>query len=232
MKRYLLFDIDGTLVKCMSAGKDSIKRAFEELFHIQDAKVDIDYAGGTDGSLCIELFALNKIEVNPHNLSLFKQGYEQHLEKELKQGRSRLLPGVSELLGRLSDDPRYELGILTGNIQGTALLKLKAHRIDPFFHFGGYGDHAKSRSDIARIAKLSAEKFAGGNLSSNQLIVLGDTPKDVKCSRAIGAFSVGVCTGFSSRQEIEKEKPHILLEDFRDTDLVLESLDGLYESSK
>lgn len=232
MTRFLCFDIDGTLLRCHGAGKAAIKTALESGYSLSHANVEVNYAGRTDASLCRELFELNGVEFTPQNIQAFKELYEKELSLELQKGGCELLPGVRELLDILSQDKRYRLGILTGNIKKTGFLKLQSHKLDSYFDFGGYGDSSEAREDIAKEAKLSAEELIGGSIDSQKILILGDTPKDVECGKAIGAKTLAVCTGYSPREEIEQTNPDLIVSDFSDVSKILGLIDGVFEEGE
>ncbi|SMF20437.1 HAD family hydrolase [Pseudobacteriovorax antillogorgiicola] len=225
MGRYIFFDIDGTLILTNGAGKRALASAFRGLFNIADADVDIDYGGRTDLSICKELFQLNHVDFADDAFLQFITRYNQELKQELIVSKGKLLPGVAKLLEALQDDDRYHLGLITGNIEAGAYTKLESHGIHDYFHFGGFGDRQESRDDIAREGKRDAEKFAKGSLAADQLMIIGDTPHDVTCSRAIGAACMAVCTGYAARDAIEAQSPEYLLEDLENTDQVVGILD-------
>lgn len=228
MKRFIFFDIDGTLVLTDGAGKRALAKAVEQKFAIENADTDIDYGGRTDLSICKEIFALNGIEYKQDLFSSFMTTYTDCLEAELLKSNGSILPGVKELLPILKSDDRYYLGLITGNIRKGAFRKLKSHGIDSYFDFGGFGDKQEHRNGIAIEGKEEAESFAKSSIAAKQMLVIGDTPHDIVCSRAIGASSIGVCTGYAPREAIIAQKPDLLLENLGQVEEVLSHFDTLF----
>ena len=106
------------------------------------------------------------------------------------------------------------MGILTGNVSTTAPIKLRAAGYDPdWFPVGAYGSERMERDDLPALAVERAEKIIGRRIAPEQVVIIGDTPADVSCARALGAVAVAVLTGFSSRDELAATQPDYLLDD-------------------
>lgn len=227
--RVVFFDIDGTLLMTNGAGKKAIESCLSDHFKVNNPNADIDYGGRTDMSLIRELFQLNGLkEPTIDDISLFFGDYVARLKAELQISGSTILPGVAQLLSALEADDRYELGIITGNIEEGAEAKLSHHNIQNFFRFGGYGNRMPKRDDIAREGLAAAEDHLDRKLDGKQCLVIGDTPHDIICSRAIGAYSVAVGTGYSNHESLLKESPTMFFENLADTQQVLRSFDELF----
>lgn len=225
-QRLVLFDIDGTLVLTMGAGKEALRVALADDFGIAEPKVDLDYGGRTDRSIARELFEINEIEAtDQHYLRLF-ESYLRELRAHLPRITGRLLPGVPELLDQMTARPHMHLGLLTGNIEQGAYVKLAHYEIDRYFHFGGFGDHHEARDDIAREGKKRAEQSLGLNFEQKQVFVIGDTPHDVTCARAIGARCIAVSTGYAPIESLRAAEPDVLLEDLSSINDVLAIIEG------
>jgi phosphoglycolate phosphatase-like HAD superfamily hydrolase len=140
-----------------------------------------------------------------------------------------LLPGVRETLEALSDHPRYESALVTGNIESMAHLKMELVGLSEFFTLpGAFGDESHNRRDLPARAAERICKHLQMELASEQFIVIGDTPKDIDCARHFGARAVAVGTGRTSLQEeLIACKPDALLRDLSDINLVIETLEKL-----
>ena len=229
--RIVFFDIDGTLVLTQGAGKRAIEACLLEHFQVAQPNADIDYGGRTDRSLILELFTLNKLaEPSVDDVGAFFAAYVSCLSTELKESKSIVLPGIPALLDALAADSRYRLGIITGNIVEGAQAKLNHHDIAGYFDFGGYGNTAPRREDIAKEGLAAAEEFLGCTVRGDQCLVIGDTPHDIICSRAIDAYSVAVGTGYASPLSLQAEEPTVYFEDLSDTEKVLRAFDELFKS--
>ena len=223
-ERVFFFDIDGTLLRANGAGKKALAMALQSGFAVDKPFVDINFGGRTDISIAREIFQKNGIDdVDANRLKLF-EAYLIELERHLHELRAESLPGVLELLNALSTEPLSYLAIITGNIRQGAFAKLGFVALDHFFSCGGFGDHHELRSEIARQGLLEAQKTFGRPFRAEQLIVIGDTPFDVQCARAIGAKSLAVGTGYAARSDLLAAKPDAFLEDFAETERVFDLL--------
>lgn len=132
-----------------------------------------------------------------------------------------LLPGVKALLDSLQAQGRHQLGLLTGNIERCAKLKLNAFALWPYFDFGGFGDHHEDRSEIAAEAYRLATERHQKLLPPHEVLIIGDTPADVRCARSIGADVLIVGTGPVSRESIEALSPDYFHDDLSKLDTIL-----------
>jgi phosphoglycolate phosphatase len=103
----------------------------------------------------------------------------------------RVLDGVEKLLDDLIDDG-YLLGLVTGNLEAAAHIKLHRARLNRFFSYGGYGSDSTDRGELTRIALSRASLVYGDVVLSAQALAVGDTPLDVKGAHAAGIECVGV----------------------------------------
>ncbi|WP_141734971.1 HAD family hydrolase [Oligoflexus tunisiensis] len=211
--RVLLFDIDGTLVRAGGAGKAALARALTELHAIEQPFVDISFGGRTDQSIARELFDRHEIPWTPEAGQEYLDLYASYFHEALQNQAPILLPGVRELLQKLHDDGRHFMGLLTGNIERCAQIKLEAFHLWPYFHFGGFGDHHEDRAEIAAEAFRRAERLCGRELRPHEVLIIGDTPADVRCARAIGADVLIVGTGPVARAAIDEAEPDFFHDD-------------------
>ena len=220
MPKALLFDIDGTLIKTAGAGAKSCKEAIETGFQKENADVDVDYGGRTDLSLIREFFKLNDIPLNSENISIFFRCYKDALPRHLSVSGGVVLPGVWGLLEELKKHPDVYLGLVTGNCKDGAAAKLGHFDLWQEFGFGAYGDEAEDRNQIARLGYERAGEVCFG-IEREDVVVIGDTPKDITCGRSIGAKVVAVLTGYASEEDIRREKPDLVLENLEDVGKML-----------
>jgi phosphoglycolate phosphatase-like HAD superfamily hydrolase len=221
--RVLLFDIDGTLVHTGGAGGAALFQAFREEFAAAD-RGQVALSGRTDRSICKDLLGLHGLEDSAENWQRLREAYLQRLPEYLPRYPGRVLPGVARLLGDLAGQADAALGLLTGNLQEGARIKLAHFELDHYFAFGGYGDEHHDRNDVARTALQAAGRYLDGRAGTPSVWVVGDTPLDVACGRAIGARVLAVATGSHSRRELELTHPDSLLDDLSNTEQVLELL--------
>ena len=221
----ILFDIDGTLLNTGGAGIAALTQGFSRAFPEQAARMpQLDLAGATDSGLVINIFHHAEIEHTQENGARFLDAYLDHLGENLLTFGGQLLPGVSGLLDALADHPGATIGLLTGNIERGARLKIDHFGIGHHFSFGSYGDDHHDRDALGPIAIQRASAATGKSFSSRQVYVIGDTAKDISCARAAGAQAVAVATGSIPHAELEAHAPDLLFEDLADTAAVLQSL--------
>ena len=208
----ILWDIDGTLLASGGAGKAAFESALVETFGLAGVRSEIPYAGRTDRGIARDLFAAHDIRDTADNFARHADAYLARLPDCLAAHGGRVLPGVAALLDTLRARPDVALGLLTGNTRRGAELKLSHFGLSDHFAFGGYGDRHHDRDDVARDAYRAAREYLGRDCRDS-LWVIGDTPADVRCARAIGAKAVAVATGWHSPETLAACEPDLLLAD-------------------
>lgn len=208
----LLFDIDGTLIDAGGAGQAAMEQAVAHVFGETRAVEGIPAAGRTDRAIACDLFEYYSIPTTDDNWSRYLATYLSLLPDSLRSRRGSILPGVGPLIERLSTHEDVFLGLLTGNFAEGARLKLQHYGLHHHFRTGGYGDIHLDRDDVAREA-LEAVKAHLPDVRTEQIWVIGDTPSDVRCGRAIGANVLAVATGMFEADELAKHSPDLLLAD-------------------
>ena len=216
----VLFDIDGTLLQTGGAGRIAFAETFRELFSITEIAQEVAFAGRSDRAIAYELMNVHGIPSCDANWLAFVEAFLPRLHQSLVDCEGSILPGVIQLLDLLEELEFVSVGLLTGNIAEGARAKLSHYAIFDRFHFGGFGDDFFDRDDIAAAAFEAAASYVRQNhnhkLEPQRVVVIGDTPADVKCARAIGAIAVGVATGGASWEELSATQPDVLLHDLND----------------
>lgn len=222
----LLFDIDGTLIRTGGAGVKAFEKTFETEFNAPDATWKVKFAGRTDTSLVRECFCNGRIEPVARNFQRFFDTYVFWLHYLLAETAGNACPGVHELFGdlRQSDNPPL-IGLLTGNIRLGAEIKLRHFDLWGIFEMGAFGDDHEDRNRLADIARERSGLMLDRKVPGDEVLVIGDTPMDVRCAEAIGAKSLAVCTGGATRGELERCRPTLLVNDL--TEVTVEELCGL-----
>lgn len=221
----LLFDIDGTLLLSGGAGIRAMTRAFETVFGVADAFANADVAGRTDTFLVSNALARAGIDDTPEAHERFRAAYVELLHDEIKrppQGRCGLMPGVEPLLPVLRQQDSLHLALLTGNFERAAYTKLGHFGIDHFFEWGVFGEESSDRNELAHVARRRAEERAIPARSVERAIVIGDTPHDITCARAIGARVIAVATGNYSVAQLGDAD--VVLSDLSDAERVIRTL--------
>ena len=223
-KRLLLFDIDGTLIHSGGAGVQALISAFRERFGITDDLRGIEIAGMTDSGIVASILKKYNIPATTENVSAFLDSYVHFLSLELPRREGKLLPGVLELLEKLKSRRHAVLALLTGNVSRGAQLKLEHYGVWHFFEFGAFADDHQDRNRLGSFARARARERHGREFSASQIDVIGDTPRDIACGKAIGARTIAVATGKWSRQQLAEHQPDFLIDDLSDVDGVIHTL--------
>jgi phosphoglycolate phosphatase len=211
-----LFDIDGTLVSSGGAGKAAMEAALRSAFGADRGCDGIPFSGRTDRAIGRDLFQRHGIDETPANWQRFLEAYLGHLPDTLAGHPGRILPGIVALLERLQAHGDVRLGLLTGNIRDGARIKLGHFGLYHHFAFGGFGDLHLDRDDVARAAWQTVRERFPDIRTADCTWVIGDTPLDVCCARAIGARVAAIATGWHPLEELAQAKPDLLLQDLSD----------------
>jgi len=195
MSKFVLFDIDGTLIDPGGAGRRSVTQAFYEMLSIHEAFAGMSLAGKTDIQIVKEGLARHGFPINDGILSSVVSRYLEILQEEITNPKGRIHPGVVELLRALRETDGYRLGLLTGNIKRGARIKLGRFNLNGYFPVGAFGDDSEDRNKLLPIAVERLRVMAGIDIGYSDCIVVGDTPLDVACAKPFGAISVAVATG-------------------------------------
>jgi len=225
--RLALFDIDGTLLREGIAPKLAFARALRETYDTTGPIRGFRFAGMTDPQCVAEIMRMAGVseEVIRDRRTACLDRYVVHLTNEMRNhDGAKIFPGVKELLERLSARDDVLVGLLTGNVQRGAMLKLERFKLGRYFRFGAFGDEHEDRGELARIALMKAERIVGRPVGGDEATVIGDTPRDVACARAIGARAVIVATGLVSRDELTAAEPDIILNSFEDVEGTLQAI--------
>lgn len=223
-KRLLLWDIDGTLITTGAAGHGAIVRAAAEQFGGDGNLDDVEIAGRTDLAIAHQILQKHGAPVTDENARAFLEIYLRWLADELPRREGRVLPGVLAQLERLASQPETTLGLLTGNLERGAKLKLEHYGLWRFFTFGGFADDHHDRNELGPFAVSRALKGTGINFTGAQVDVIGDTGHDIACGKAIGARTVAVATGSWSREQLAEHEPDFLFDDLSNVDEVRQTL--------
>jgi phosphoglycolate phosphatase-like HAD superfamily hydrolase len=202
-RKLLLWDIDGTILHTGKAGEAALGHAMEELHGISRGLQGLEIAGRTDKWIVEQLLARAGLAHGETEIARFLDVYVERLAEELPRRRGGLHPGV---LGILEEGHRREdivQGLLTGNIEKGARLKLSRYGVNHFFEFGAFADDSPVRNELGPHARRRARDRHGEEFPADRIFIIGDTPHDVACARAIGAKAIAVATGSFSVEQLE-----------------------------
>ncbi len=226
--RIVLFDLDGTLVDCAGAGRRSLEAAFRGVLGIDGIEAlsrRVRFEGKTDPAIVRDI--AREAGIPPERIErtegAIRGAYLAALREEMTRpdARRRVMPGVPALLDDLSGRPSVRLGLLTGNLEEGARLKLEPFGLNRYFPAGGFSSDHPDRIEIARIAWERLSAAAGAPIDFSRTAVVGDTELDVACARANGFRAIAVATGWVPRERLEAARPDALFDDLSDLPRVL-----------
>jgi phosphoglycolate phosphatase-like HAD superfamily hydrolase len=201
----VLFDVDGTLVLTGRAGLRGMTAAFSRLYGSTSALEGIPVAGRTDRAIVSDALRAAGRPVTPEEILRLREAYIADLQIEI--GRpvadpSGVLPGVEALLDEFESQPVVSVGLLTGNFEAGARIKLGHFDLWDRFPFGAFGDDHDDRNALVPIALARARAAGVAETAPDRVVVIGDTPLDIACAHAHGARAVAVATGSYSADQL------------------------------
>jgi phosphoglycolate phosphatase-like HAD superfamily hydrolase len=220
----VLFDIDGTLIQSGRAGVRGLAAACARLYGAPAALDRVPLAGRTDRAIVSDV--LRGLGREPSDEAVFqlRDEYLAHLPEALAAPATAeaegVLPGVGALMDALDRMEGVGVGLLTGNFERGAALKLGHFRLWERFGFGAFGDHHVDRRDLVPVALVEAERVVGRRFASSRVVVIGDTPADIDCARAHGARSLAVATGPFTRDVLAESGADLVVESLADASLL------------
>ena len=217
----VLFDIDGTLLDMRGAGRKSFVRALKNVFGWDDDIQYINFAGNTDLNVLQQVMEKHGRPLTDDDRRRFFERMPVDLAQTAGEAELVIYPGVRELLEKLSADPRVVLGLVTGNVEACARIKLWQFDLHEHFVLGAFGDDHADRMDIARLAmkRLRDSLKPGQNIAG--LFLVGDTPFDIAAAKTIEAQSIAVATGKFGVEALREAGADHVLSDLSDTAAVL-----------
>jgi len=223
----LLFDIDGTLMLTGGAGARALDRACRERLGISNAFAGISPDGKTDPMLFDEVLVRSGLVPERDLVADLTERYLRYFPEEIGASPgARLLPGVVDTLETIARLPDVALGLLTGNLEPTAWLKLEHFGLERFFTFGAFGSDDASRERLVPIAVARAERQLGRPVGCGpHVVVIGDTPRDVACALANQATAVGVASHRYPVGALRAAGAHHVLADLSDPQALPAMLD-------
>lgn len=231
MKRLVLFDIDGTLLTAQGAPRRAFHRAMLEVYGTTGPIATHRFDGKTDPQIARELLLLAGLPDAAITLRLptLWSRYLRELSVELAQPShtTTVLPGAISLLDTLQARTSDALlGLLTGNIEQGAVLKLRSARIHHEFRVGAFGSDSERRDALPAMAVERARALTGVTYRQRDIVIIGDTPSDITCGAALGVRAIGVATGRYPAAELEQAGAAAVFEDMSDTNVLVDALLG------
>jgi len=226
--RLVLFDIDGTLLSAGGQSARALEDALVEVFGTTGPTVGFDYSGKTDPQIVTELMRGAGIEeptIEERRPTALRR-YLERFASGFRPERIQAKPGVAALLAALAARPGVALGLLTGNMEPSARLKLEPLDANRYFTFGAFGSDHEDRYLLPPIALDRARRATGRRFSGGDTVIVGDSIHDVRCGRGVGVRAVAVATGRTPAQTLIDAGADALLPDFSDTERSVLSILG------
>jgi phosphoglycolate phosphatase len=228
--KLVLFDIDGTILWSNGAGRRAMQRALMAAFG-SSGNADYRYDGKTDMQIVRDLMRMegHADTLIDTRMTRLLDDYCSALHEELRSGETHVqrFDGVVELLDALEARADRRIGLLTGNIEIGANAKLRAVGIDPErFTVSAFGSDHELRGELPAIAQRRAREQLGLEVGGDAIVIIGDTPADIDCTRAIGARAIAVATGRYSVDQLAEHNPVAVFPDLVDTAAVMRAIDS------
>ncbi len=225
--RLYLFDIDGTLVSARGAGRIALTSALVKTFGTAGAVDTYDFRGKTDPRIVLDLMQAAGVPERDIRVCLDTcfDAYVRELDTLVGDGeRVQVMPGIAEVVRALAARDDALVGLLTGNIEPGARVKLRSTGLWPLFCVGAFGSDDIDRRRLPAVACERARALLGRDIPFERVVIIGDTPLDVDCARACGAVAVAVATGHHRPDELSECAPDLLFTDFSDVSGALAAL--------
>ena len=226
LKKLVLFDIDGTLLKVGSINRRILMDALREVYGTEGSAATHDFSGRMDSSIIFDVLSgsgLKREEIEG-KFEAAKQAYIRRFREETQVSDITLLSGVRELLQNLARRSDLLLGLLTGNFEASGRHKLHLPGINHYFSFGAFADDGFRRDDLPPIAVERACRATGKRFAGDDIVIIGDTVHDITCARVINGRSIAVATGNFSMDELRQHNPSDLFENLSRTEYVIHSI--------
>jgi phosphoglycolate phosphatase len=220
MPKLVLFDIDGTLVLTGGAGVRAMTRACDEIVGSSNALHAVAVAGRTDWIILSDALERMGRDLDAQLFAALRDRYVTHLREEIQvpgHGVKAVMPGIQALLNDLQARDGVYLGLLTGNFEAGARIKLEYFDLWRYFQCGAFGDDAADRNALVPFAVSRARECGVPDLAPHDILVVGDTPHDIACARAVGATPVAVATGMFTTEQLRGSGADIVFRDLSDT---------------
>lgn len=231
-RKIVFFDLDGTMLRSQDghvAFNEAILKTFGFPGDIRTIRPD----GKTDPMILQEIFdvAGREVEWGPADWATFSAHLKESYTRAISEGptRVRALPGVPELVRELSRLPDVCLGVVTGNMEVTARLKLQAAGVGEHIGPGAFGSDSAVRNDLPAIAMERWSRHLDLPVEPEHCVIVGDTPRDLEAARTNGMKCLLVATGrYNPLEELRKLDADCLLPDFSNTRVAVDALMGLF----
>lgn len=206
----LLFDLDGTLLTANGMGHTAVDHAVSQVLGREASSEGVSFSGKTDRQIFREVLK-READQDPNDelVRATSNAYEAYCAERMTSSTVDALAGSRALLDTLQS-LETRMGLLTGNIESMAYRKLECAGLGGVLGFGAFGSDAEDRDALPAIAADRAAARYGARFSGPDVVVIGDTPRDIGCARAFGARAVAVSTGHYDADALAEHQPDVL----------------------
>jgi len=226
--KLVIFDLDQTLVDFITIHDETTLELFRRFFGVDARLTDIDFAGRSLADNFGELARRKNVPADKFSEKLpeLLDNYERIFAEKMPQDASRyILPGVKELLIELDKTDNF-IVLYTGDSSGTVDTVFQATGLGKYFRFSQYGTEVKTRTEMARKAIEKAAALTRRKFSGKDIVIIGDSVRDIDCGKEFNALTIAVATGFHSAEELAAHKPDYLFKSLKDYRKVLKAISG------
>jgi phosphoglycolate phosphatase-like HAD superfamily hydrolase len=225
-RRLVLFDIDGTLITDGGAARMAFSEALRSVYGYEGEVRRYDFSGRTDpqiASMVLRDAGWRDEEITKRFDDLWR-AYLEGLERSATSDRVRALAGIPELLSALKSDGAVTLGLLTGNIERGARLKLAPPALNEYFPFGAFGSDSANREDLPPIAVERASRIDGYRFTGSDVVIIGDSIYDIRCGVPYQATTIAIASGKTPAEKLRAENPRHFFPSAEDLGPLLEAI--------
>ena len=224
--RLVLFDIDGTLITDRGAARDAFAEALATVYSYRGDLSRYDFSGRTDPQIAHMVLGdagFSKSEIDAGVQQLW-DSYLRDLAVNATPDRVRALPGIRELVAALESHADVILGLLTGNIEPGARLKLAGASLNEYFPFGAFGSDSADRTDLPPIAMQRATEMHGHRFEGREVVIIGDSIYDIRCGVPYDATTIAVASGKTAAETLRAENPRHFFESAEDLGALMDAI--------
>jgi phosphoglycolate phosphatase-like HAD superfamily hydrolase len=224
--KLVIFDLDQTLVDFISVHDDVTRELFKRFFGVDAKLTEMDFAGRSLTDNFVQLAKRKNIPEAKakENIQKLLENYDKRFIESFPQNPSRhILPGVEELLKQLSETEHLVV-LYTGDSPNIADKVLTATALGKYFKFSVYGTEVKTRVDMVKLAIERAEEITGKRFKDKDIVIIGDSLRDIDCGKQLNALTIAVATGFHSAEELSNSKPDYLFKNLKDYKKILKAI--------
>lgn len=231
-RRLVLWDVDGTLLTTSGIAQRAFDLAAAHVLGRPPGAHEVRMSGKTDPSIALEILAFAGLAGDAARAlvpeMLARLEWELAAAGDAVRTEGRVHPGVEAVLARLHAEPAVLQSLLTGNTAANGVFKVQAFGLDRWLDLevAAFGSDNHDREQLVAVAVERAARLRGRRFAPDQVVVVGDTPRDLACARAAGAVCVLVATGRFGVDELAGTGADAVLADLSDVDAAVALLTG------